>query len=306
MKHLPFAQLALIALCSVAVGGPPSAGAEIYRWVNANGVLSFGNTHPVGKRMREVEQLEETGGPGVGESTEPPVLETSASEVEPPAEAERIAGVEGEPAATALGEGAEGEGGEVEDSAMDEPRIVLSVTHVPVYFSETFGEEASGENQVLLTKAYLSESLLREVDLAESDFGGANMVASNVQDAIFDGGNFQGAFLVNSNLGGVSAQDADLRNARLQGANLRNVDFRGCDLRGAIFGGANLEGANLDEAELSGADLRGAYGVTPEQLARAYIDKETQFPEFFASPIYLTGSAPIGMLSLGSVGFRGP
>lgn len=128
---------------------------------------------------------------------------------------------------------------------------------------------------------------------ARVDFNTANFVNSNLQGAILDGGNFQRAFFVNANLGGVSVVDADFQQALLQGANLRAVNFQSSDLRGAIFGGANLEGADLSDADLSGADLRGAYSVTPEQLATAYLDDETQLPEFDASPVYFSGASPM-------------
>lgn len=50
---------------------------------------------------------------------------------------------------------------------------------------------------------------------------------------------------------------------------------------------------DLSNADLSGADLRGAYGITPEQLATAYLDDETQLPEFNASPVYFSGASPM-------------
>lgn len=88
---------------------------------------------------------------------------------------------------------------------------------------------------------------------------------------------------------------ADLRRADLRGVNMRrtilnNADmcyvwlddalceqtqFSRADLRHAVLERTNFAGARLD-----GADLRETHGLTPEQLAVAHIDEETQLPDY--------------------------
>ena len=50
--------------------------------------------------------------------------------------------------------------------------------------------------------------------------------------------------------------------------------------RRLFLSGAHLEGANFREAHLEGADLRGATGLTREQLAEAIIDEKTILPDY--------------------------
>ena len=57
--------------------------------------------------------------------------------------------------------------------------------------------------------------------------------------------------------------------ADLRGANLRGSDLRGANLIGAYLHKTDLEGANLEGAKLVWIALRGAEGLTIEQLSRA-------------------------------------
>ncbi len=86
----------------------------------------------------------------------------------------------------------------------------------------------------------------------------------------------------------ISLQGADLSGAHLSSADLRYADFIGANLRYAHLSSANLEGAYLNEAKLSGAklneanlryadlsdadlnraNLKGAIGVTIEELEK--------------------------------------
>ena len=62
---------------------------------------------------------------------------------------------------------------------------------------------------------------------------------------------------------------ADLSGSNLSGANLRGSDLRGANLIGAYLHKTDLEGANLEGAKLVWIALRGAEGLTIEQLSRA-------------------------------------
>jgi uncharacterized protein YjbI with pentapeptide repeats len=286
MLQLFSVSLLLIVLGMLNGLGMPNAEAEIYRWINANGVACFGNIPPVGIRLRDLERREEAASPVIVAGAE--VREETSETSDSPTMAMEDDAEATESTLIASGE----EEAPMEDGEGEEQLgTSLAVTDLPVYLARTVVAETP-ESQVQLPKAYLSEVMLQESDLTEVDFSEANFVNSNLQGAILDDGNFQRAFFVNANLRGVSAVGADLQQARLQGANLRAVNFQDSDLRGAIFSGANLAGADLTDADLSGADLRGAYGITPEQLATAYLDDETQLSEFNASPVYFSGAAP--------------
>jgi hypothetical protein len=71
------------------------------------------------------------------------------------------------------------------------------------------------------------------------------------------GGNF---------LRGANLSFADLRGADLMGTDLSGADLMGTDLSGANLGGANLSDVNPFGINLSQANLKGAKGVTNEQL----------------------------------------
>ncbi len=86
----------------------------------------------------------------------------------------------------------------------------------------------------------------------------------------------------------VSFSDAHLEWAHLRGARLEKVNLGGANLEHAYLDRANLEGAYLGEGaclvaaslkdtHLEGADLRGAIGLTQEQIKSAKTDSSTQF-----------------------------
>jgi len=67
-----------------------------------------------------------------------------------------------------------------------------------------------------------------------------------------------------SNLSGSCMLGASLEKADLSGSNLSNTN-----LRWAVFDGALLTNVNLKDADLRRADLRGARGITCDQLTKA-------------------------------------
>jgi len=72
----------------------------------------------------------------------------------------------------------------------------------------------------------------------------------------------------------ATLENADLRGARLGGAVLNQTNLRGADLRGAY-----LRVTRLRRADLSGADLRGAVGLTLQQIDEALYDHNARLPE---------------------------
>ena len=103
-------------------------------------------------------------------------------------------------------------------------------------------------DQVDLRNARLATKDLRYVQLRHAFLGGANLKSSNLSEA-------------------------DLSGANLFQANLRTTNLTDAILRGADFLGTSLEGTNL-----AGADLRGAKNLSPEHIAKAFVDKRTRLP----------------------------
>jgi uncharacterized protein YjbI with pentapeptide repeats len=90
--------------------------------------------------------------------------------------------------------------------------------------------------------------------------------------------------LKEKNLSSYNFSGLDLRRAIFINMNLKRADFSGANLEKAWFGGANLERAYLINADLKGADLRDAKGLTQEQLAKAFKDKNTKLPDYLKKP----------------------
>jgi uncharacterized protein YjbI with pentapeptide repeats len=99
---------------------------------------------------------------------------------------------------------------------------------------------------LLASKACPNCRLGSNLDLAEANFQGADLIEANLERAILTGADLSGAYLVGANL----------PQANLRGANLSGSDLEGADLRGADLRGANLSSTSLYGADLRGADLR--------------------------------------------------
>jgi len=117
--------------------------------------------------------------------------------------------------------------------------------------------------------ANLTRSILVCCNLAKSRLNKAHFNHANLNQAILEGSfaagtNFSFAFLVN----------CDLRNSFLIKAN-----FTGSYLIEAKFNGAQLQGALFHDASLFKADLRGAEGLTVEQLSSAKTLQEAKLDE---------------------------
>jgi len=102
-----------------------------------------------------------------------------------------------------------------------------------------------------LRDAQLLRTDLSRTDLRDAKLERAVLSLTNLQDADFSGAKMTGATLTR----------AQLRAGIFLETNLKNADLRGAFLTGAIVRDAHFEGANFD-----GADLRGAIGLTVEQV----------------------------------------
>lgn len=113
------------------------------------------------------------------------------------------------------------------------------------------GTNLSGGNWRKVDAAY---SNFRNADLSRADFSHANLAKSDFFSANLSHGQFV---------------DANLSRSEFADADLTRVDMSGTNLLGSVFRGADLSEATLTDATLSFADLRGAIGITPEQIAQA-------------------------------------
>jgi hypothetical protein len=121
------------------------------------------------------------------------------------------------------------------------------------------------------TRTYGKGGEERRLNLANTDFRGADLRKAQLQGA---------------HLEATQLQEADLRGAQLQGAHLQEAQLQG----------AYLRGAQLQEADLGGAQLEGSRYVTVAQLStvktlyRAELDRplreqiQQQYPQLLEDP----------------------
>jgi uncharacterized protein YjbI with pentapeptide repeats len=123
-----------------------------------------------------------------------------------------------------------------------------------------------------LSTADLSEADLSEADLDEANLFGATLTEANLRGAFLSGADLAPADLSSADLSEAALSQANLYRATLTEANLFGADLNGADLSEADLGGANLRGALL-----IGAELRGAAGITAEELEQQarYLDLAT-------------------------------
>lgn len=102
-------------------------------------------------------------------------------------------------------------------------------------------------------------------DLNGADLSGLKLMRGDLSQAKLRDADLSGAYLIRANLSGADLSEANLCKAVLSEADLRE---------------ANLTETELDEAFLHGADLRGARGLTCEQIEVAHFDQDTRFPDY--------------------------
>lgn len=112
----------------------------------------------------------------------------------------------------------------------------------------------SNLNSSNVTQSSLIECNFENARLNQTNFESSNLNQANMKGAYASGANFKDAFLIKTNFDGAFLIKASFRNAFLMEANLQN-----CYVMGADF----------ENASLYKADLRGAKGLSLEQLAKA-------------------------------------
>jgi BTB/POZ domain-containing protein KCTD9 len=111
----------------------------------------------------------------------------------------------------------------------------------------------SNLNSSNISQSSLIECNLENARLNQTNFENSNLNQANLTSAYASGANFKDAFLIKSNFEGAFLIKANFSNAFLMEANLQN-----CYLMGADF----------ENASLYKADLRGAKGLSIEQLSK--------------------------------------
>jgi BTB/POZ domain-containing protein KCTD9 len=112
---------------------------------------------------------------------------------------------------------------------------------------------ASNMNSANISQSSLIETNLENARLNQTNFENSNLNQANLKGAYASGANFKDAFLIKSQFDGAFLIKANFSNAFLMEANLQN-----CYVMGADF----------ENASLYKADLRGAKGLTVEQLSK--------------------------------------
>lgn len=111
----------------------------------------------------------------------------------------------------------------------------------------------SNLNSANISQSSLIESNLESARLNQTNFENSNLNQANLKSAYASGANFKDAFLIK----------AYFENAFLIKANFSNAFLMEADLKNCYLMGADFENASLYKA-----DLRGAKGLTVEQLSK--------------------------------------
>jgi len=129
-----------------------------------------------------------------------------------------------------------------------------------------------------LVNCYLPRTNLNYVNLSGSNLNSANvaqssLIETNLENARLNQTNFENSNLNQANLVGAYASGANFKDAFLIKANFENAFLIKANFNNAFLMEANLQncyvmGADFENASLYKADLRGAKGLTVEQLAK--------------------------------------
>nr|WKN35334.1 pentapeptide repeat-containing protein [Tunicatimonas sp. TK19036] len=124
--------------------------------------------------------------------------------------------------------------------------------------------KGSNLNSANITHSNLIQCNLENARMNQTDFQGSNLNQANLARSYASGANFSDTFLIKSNLEGSFLIKANFENALLTETNLK----------GTVMMGTNLKNANLYKA-----DLRGAEGLTIEQLLEAKTIQQAKLDE---------------------------
>lgn len=111
----------------------------------------------------------------------------------------------------------------------------------------------SNLNSANVSQSSLLEANLENTRLNQTNFENSNLNQANLKGSYASGANFADAYLIKAQFENAFLIKANFNNAYLMEANLQN---------------SYLMGADFENASLYKADLRGAKGLTVEQLAK--------------------------------------
>jgi uncharacterized protein YjbI with pentapeptide repeats len=133
-------------------------------------------------------------------------------------------------------------------------------------------------HEINLVNCYLPRTNLNYVNLSGSNMNSSNisqstLIEANLENARLNQTNFENSNLNQANLKGAYAsgslfKDAFLIKAQFEGAFLIKANFCNAFLMEANLQNCYLMGADFENASLYKADLRGAKGLTVEQLSK--------------------------------------
>ncbi|MBP7242274.1 pentapeptide repeat-containing protein [Amaricoccus sp.] len=137
---------------------------------------------------------------------------------------------------------------------------------------------------VQLESAALVAARLEGADLRGARLNGAHLTwasleGTDLREASLEGANLVGARLEGANLVGAELKGAILAEARLVGAKLRLARLEGADLSGADLRSSTWAGASCRASPAQSADLRGAEGLTQDQLENLIGNEDTLLPD---------------------------
>lgn len=112
----------------------------------------------------------------------------------------------------------------------------------------------SNLNSANISNGFLIEANLENTRLNQTNFENSNLNQINLKGAYASGANFKDAFLIKAEMEGAFLIKSNFKNAFLMEANLKDC---------------YLTGADFENTSLYKADLRGAKGLTIEQLTKA-------------------------------------
>ncbi|MBL3656404.1 pentapeptide repeat-containing protein [Fulvivirga sp. 2943] len=128
----------------------------------------------------------------------------------------------------------------------------------------------SNLNSADISNAFLIETNLENTRLNQTNMENSNLNQASLKGAYASGANFKDAYLIKAQLENAFLIKTNFKNAFLMEANLRNC---------------YLTGANFENASLYKADLRGAKGLTIDQLTQAKTLYLAQFDDEILSQI---------------------
>jgi uncharacterized protein YjbI with pentapeptide repeats len=130
--------------------------------------------------------------------------------------------------------------------------------------------------EINLVNCHMTKTNLSHVDLSQSNLNSSNFSHANAIECNFSGTranqtNFENAKMNQANFEGAFASGANFKDAFLIKANFKNAfliksDFSNAYLMEADLSYCHLTGATFDEASLYKANLKGAEGITADQL----------------------------------------